>query len=89
MGGDVQKNGSRGRIKKFIYYTKISNVNMSPTPFFNENYDYIIMTNRVFWNSNVKNLKDLNTCFDQFSGNTISSVKRRGLTLSLIRSNIT
>ena len=75
----------KGNVK---YYLKKLNIRNVKIVSFDENYDYIIMTNRVFWNSNVKNLKDLNTCFDQFSGNTISSVKRRGLTLSLIRSNI-
>ena len=50
-----------------------------------ENYDYIMMTNRIYFTSNNKNLK---ICYDQFPGNTISSVKRKGLTISLIRSNI-
>ena len=48
--------------------------------------DYIIMTNRVFWQKNTDDLKDLKTCYDQFPGKTISSVKRKGLALSLIRS---
>ena len=50
-----------------------------------ENYDYIMMTNRIYFTPNNKNLK---ICYDQFPGKTISSVKRKGLTISLIRSNI-
>ena len=50
----------------------------------NDNYDYIMMTNRVY----ALNDKNFKVCYDQFPGKTISSVERKGLTLSLIRSNI-
>ena len=45
----------------------------------NEDYDYIIMTNRI----SRKN----QTCFDSYKGKDILSVKRNGLILSRIRQN--
>ena len=48
-----------------------------------ENYDYIIMTNRV----NVKGddkISNIKTCFDSYEGNHILSMKINGLVLSTI-----
>ena len=44
-----------------------------------EEFDYIIMNNRVIWNS-----KSRQTCFQKFNGKDIFKIKRRGLVLSKI-----
>jgi len=51
----------------------------------NENYDFIIMTNRITWGNDMENLNEAITCFDKFKGKDISNVKRNGLIISTIR----
>ena len=51
----------------------------------NENYDFIIMTNRITWGNDMENLGEAITCFDKFKGKDISNVKRNGLVISTIR----
>jgi hypothetical protein len=60
------------------YLRRIENFKYIETPN-DEDYDYIIMTNRVSG-------KD-QTCFDSYKGKDILSVKRNGLILSRIREN--
>ena len=56
-------------------FTKISN---------NEDYDYIIMTNRI--NGKIEDkITDVKSCFDLYKGKDILSVKRNGLILSTVR----
>jgi len=74
---------AKHRVKYYLKKFGFKNIDVVSI---HENYDYIIMTNRVFWQKNTDDLKDLKTCYDQFPGKTISSVKRKGLALSLIRS---
>ena len=70
------------------YLNKIKNLNFKIVNV-NENYDYIIMNNRVFWDANIdlKNTKK-QTCFSKFSGEDIAVVNKRGLILSKITKNI-
>tara|TARA_B100000700_G_C14993319_1_gene832427 strand:+ start:315 stop:737 length:423 start_codon:yes stop_codon:yes gene_type:complete len=75
---------AKGRVK---YYLKKFNLDNIKVVSVNDNFDYIIMTNRVFRNPNIEKLTDLKTCYDQFPGNTISSVSRKGLIISMIRDN--
>ena len=71
----------KGHVKYVLEKNNFRNIIVVPIK---DNYDYIMMTNRVYVNPNTEDLK---TCYDQFPGNTISSVKRKGLILSMIRSN--
>ena len=50
----------------------------------NENFDYIIMNNRINWdlkNIEIDPIKN-RTCFDKYHGEDIIKIKRRGLILS-------
>ena len=52
-----------------------------------EEYDYIIMTNRVVWDTkSIDNPKKAMTCYEKFRGEDVITVKRRGLILSTVRS---
>ena len=51
----------------------------------NEDYDFIIMTNRITWGNDMENLDEAITCFDKFKGKDISTVSRNGLIISTIR----
>jgi hypothetical protein len=72
---------SGGKIKRNLINNDLYNVKIVDV---NENYDYIILTNRVDWNS-LKDIKSAKTCFQTHQGNNISEVKRAGLILSAIR----
>ena len=52
----------------------------------NEDFDYIIMNNRIIWESNSKkiNEKQAQTCFEKFIGKDLITIKKRGLVLSKI-----
>ena len=54
----------------------------------NEDYDFIIMTNRIAWGEDMKDFSKVTTCFDKFEGKNLSIVKRNGLVLSTIREKI-
>ena len=77
----------KGRVK---YYLKKFDMNNVKVVSQTDKYDYIMMTNRVYMGAENLSLNDKNLkiCYDQFPGKTISSVKRKGLTISLVRSNI-
>lgn len=66
---------SDNNLKKLLKQKK--NLNYQIVPY--EESEYIIMTNRVLFHEGTK------TCFDEFLGNEIVSVKRNGLVLSTIR----
>ena len=51
---------------------------------YEEEYDYVIMTNRVNWKS-LNDLKKSETCFQTFNGKVVSQVIRNGLVLSAIK----
>lgn len=72
---------SKGTIK--YYFQRIDNFKYKIVRD-NEKPDYIIMTNRVLADYDKKNPMQ-KTCFDKYKGETIESVNRRGLELSVIR----
>ena len=51
-----------------------------------ENFDYMIMNNRVIWDrkNNSYDPKKATTCFEKFSGEDLITVERRGLIISKI-----
>ena len=73
------------------YLKKIKNFQFKQVDWFTENYDYIIMTNRVITadrsegNTSVDNLINFKTCFDRFKGIDVITVRRNGLVLSTLR----
>ena len=52
-----------------------------------ENYDYILMNNRVTY-GNINDLESAQTCFEKYKGPNLSSVSRNGLIISQIKKNI-
>ena len=48
-------------------------------------YDYVIMTNRVVEDKNDNILANVKTCFEKFQGEDLISVERNGLMLSTLR----
>ena len=73
---------------------KIKNFQFKQVNWSTEDYDYIIMTNRVIQpnltekNVDADNLKNYKTCFDRFKGVDIVTVSRNGLILSTLRKKI-
>ena len=74
--------GSGGaKIKKYLKkynYSKVSLVR------WDENYDYVLVTNRVDWSS-IDDINNSKTCFQTFTGKNKSFVMRNGLVLSAIK----
>ena len=72
------------------YLKKIKNFQFKQVDWFTEDYDYIIMTNRVITadRSDADNLINFKTCFDRFKGIDIITVNRNGLVLSTLRKKI-
>ena len=50
-----------------------------------DEYEYLIMTNRVHVEQNPMNKKDVKSCYDRFDGSDIITVERNGLVLSALR----
>jgi len=71
----------KGQIKRYLNKYNFSRVKLVG---YEDEYDYIIMTNRVNWLS-LNNLKKAETCFQTFNGKVVSQVKRNGLVLSVIK----
>jgi len=68
-------------IKRYLNKYNFSKVKLVG---YEDEYDYVIMTNRVDWES-LNNLKEAETCFQTFNGKVVSQVKRNGLILSAIK----
>ena len=51
-------------------------------------FDYIIMTNRVVEDKNNNILTNVKTCFEKFQGEDLISVERNGLMLSTLRKKL-
>ncbi len=68
-----------------FYLRKIENLKYEIVDY-NENFDFIIMNNRVFWDlrKNDYNPKNAQTCFDKFTGEDIIKIERRNLVISKI-----
>ena len=66
------------------YLKKIKNLNFKMVNNY-ENFDYIIMNNRLIYDEkNLKNYKNAETCFQRFSGSDLVVIKRNGLIISKI-----
>ena len=72
---------STGKIKRYLNKYNFSRVKLVG---YEEEYDYVIMTNRVNWKS-LNDLKKSETCFQTFNGKVVSQVIRNGLVLSAIK----
>ena len=77
-----------------LYLKKIKNFQFKQVNWLTEEYDYIIMTNRVSGTNiskekiSMDNLSNIKTCFDRFKGIDVISVSRNGLVLSTLRKKI-
>jgi len=77
-----------------FYLKKIKNFQFQQVNSLEEDYDYIIMTNRVLGNAKNKvdastnNSSLIKTCFDKFKGVDVITVNRNGLVLSTLRKKI-
>ena len=72
-----------------LYLKKIKNFQFKQVNWVTEDYDYIIMTNRIIEGSaDTDNLINLKTCFDRFKGIDVVTVSRNGLVLSTLRKKI-
>ena len=77
-----------------LYLNKIKNFQFKQVNWLTEDYDYIIMTNRVITSNKsekstgVDNLINFKTCFDRFKGIDVIIVSRNGLVLSTLRKKI-
>ena len=73
------------------YLKKIKNFQFKQVNWSTEDYDYVIMTNRLVipnlaeGSADANNLKNIITCFDRFKGIDIVTVSRNGLILSTLR----
>ena len=63
-----------------IYLKKVKNLKYKLVTR-HENFDFIIMTNRVIWDETTKKAQ---TCFEKYSGNDLIKVQKRGLIISKI-----
>ena len=70
------------------YLKKIENFYFEPVNYLTQQYDYIIMTNRIAVTNNNNSLKNTSTCFKEFKGLDIITVKRNGLILSTLRKKL-
>ena len=51
----------------------------------NNDFDYVIMTNRAVENRNNNTIDSTVSCFDKINGENLIEVRRRGLLLSTLR----
>ena len=77
-----------------FYLKKIKNFQFKQVNWYTDDYDYIIMTNRLTFrdinqeNVGEYNLTNVKTCFERFKGIDIITVSRNGLILSTLRKGI-
>ena len=67
---------------------KIKNLNYEEGDINADDFEYVIMTNRVIFKENISSAQNIKTCFEKFKGRDIISVKRKGLILSTLRKKI-
>ena len=72
-----EKNHGYGGVQKIAFNYALRN-----------NFDYVIMTNRIIENRDQNTLDNVKTCFQKFQGQDIISVKRNGLMLSTLRKKL-
>ena len=73
-------------IKKEL--NKLKNFKFEQKDLHDEDFEYVIMTNRIFGDRNDNTLESVGTCFEKIAGKDIVSVKRNGLMLSTLRKKI-
>ena len=73
-------------IKKEL--NKLKNLKFEQKDLYDEDFEYVIMTNRIFGDRNDNTLESVGTCFEKIAGKDIVSVKRNGLMLSTLRKKI-
>jgi hypothetical protein len=66
------------------YLNKVQNLNYKIVGS-DKKSDFIIIVNRVLWDYDNVNNKNIKTCFDKYRGKSIEEVKRNGLVLSAIK----
>ena len=67
---------------------KLKNFKYEKKDFFNEDYDYIIMTNKGTRDRDSNDLKNVQTCFQKIKGIDIIKVEKNGLMLSTLRKKL-
>ena len=67
---------------------KLKNFRYQQKDLYADNFDYVIMTNRIVENKEQNTLDNVKTCFQKFEGQDIISVKRNGLMLSTLRKKL-
>ena len=63
-------------------------LNYEKKDLYGNDFDYIIMTNRVVEDKNNNILTNVKTCFEKFQGEDLISVERNGLMLSTLRKKL-
>ena len=64
---------------------KIRNLKFEVHSLYDDDFDYVIMTNRIVVEQENNTLENLQTCFEKFKGKDLVTVKRNGLVLSTLR----
>ena len=67
------------KIKDFKYEVK---------DLYSDDFEYVIMTNRIHGGKHSQNVKDIKSCFDVVNGDDVIKVERRGLTISTFRKKL-
>ena len=68
---------------------KLENLKFELKSIYEKNdYDYVIMTNRIIVERNKNILPKVKTCFEKFDGTDLIKVERNGLMLSTLRKNL-
>ena len=76
------------RLQAKIYLNKLANFKYTEADYYSEDFDYVIMTNRSQGKKHHDEddkLENVKTCFENFKGVDVLSVKRKGLVLSVLR----
>ena len=66
----------------------IKNLRYEENNLYNNDFEYVIMTNRVVGEKEDSILKNVKTCFEKFEGEDLISVVRNGLMLSTLRKRV-
>ena len=67
---------------------KLKNFRYQQKDLYADDFEYVIMTNRIVENREQNTLDNVKTCFQKFEGQDIISVKRNGLMLSTLRKKL-
>ena len=67
---------------------KLKNLEYEVMNLDDENFDYVIMTNRSVKDKNINNLSEITTCFKKIKGKDLIKVERNSLMLSTLRKKL-